>query len=213
MYTNSPSPPSARSSLPFSGDWASRLKELDAGGSIGDLLSDRLGRDVSPSSIDACVVCGDRASGRHYGVISCEGCKGFFKRSIRKQLGYQCRGSKDCEVTKYHRNRCQYCRLQKCLSMGMRSDCKETRSYSRVHEPVPSVAAAEQQGASPALIGTPRDGSGQCCHLGGRESDRPDIYRREGLSGDSIMRSRWNEIRDPIVVERSCNLQCGWSES
>ena len=63
-------------------------------------------------------------SGRHYGAISCEGCKGFFKRSIRKQLGYQCRGSKNCEVTKHHRNRCQYCRLQKCLAMGMRSDCK-----------------------------------------------------------------------------------------
>ena len=75
-------------------------------------------------SLELCVVCGDRASGRHYGAISCEGCKGFFKRSIRKQLGYQCRGSKSCEVTKHHRNRCQYCRLQKCLAMGMRSDCK-----------------------------------------------------------------------------------------
>ncbi|XP_052871075.1 orphan steroid hormone receptor 2-like, partial [Anopheles cruzii] len=60
--------------------------------------------------------------GRHYGAISCEGCKGFFKRSIRKQLGYQCRGSMNCEVTKHHRNRCQYCRLQKCLACGMRSD-------------------------------------------------------------------------------------------
>lgn len=75
-------------------------------------------------TIELCVVCGDRASGRHYGAISCEGCKGFFKRSIRKQLGYQCRGSKNCEVTKHHRNRCQYCRLQKCLACGMRSDCK-----------------------------------------------------------------------------------------
>merc|ERR1719369_1391736 len=74
--------------------------------------------------VEMCVVCGDRASGRHYGAISCEGCKGFFKRSIRKQLGYQCRGNQDCEVTKHHRNRCQYCRLQKCLAMGMRSDCK-----------------------------------------------------------------------------------------
>ncbi|KAK9889183.1 hypothetical protein WA026_004462 [Henosepilachna vigintioctopunctata] len=72
--------------------------------------------------IELCVVCGDRASGRHYGAISCEGCKGFFKRSIRKQLGYQCRGNKNCEVTKHHRNRCQYCRLQKCLTCGMRSD-------------------------------------------------------------------------------------------
>ncbi|XP_050671888.1 orphan steroid hormone receptor 2-like [Leptidea sinapis] len=72
--------------------------------------------------LELCIVCGDRASGRHYGAISCEGCKGFFKRSIRKKLGYQCRGSMNCEVTKHHRNRCQYCRLQKCLACGMRSD-------------------------------------------------------------------------------------------
>lgn len=74
------------------------------------------------SGLELCIVCGDRASGRHYGAISCEGCKGFFKRSIRKKLGYQCRGTMNCEVTKHHRNRCQYCRLQKCLACGMRSD-------------------------------------------------------------------------------------------
>lgn len=62
--------------------------------------------------------------GRHYGCTSCEGCKGFFKRSIRKQLGYACRGNKDCPVNKPHRNRCQYCRLQKCLAVGMRAECK-----------------------------------------------------------------------------------------
>lgn len=77
---------------------------------------------------DFCVVCGDKASGRHYGAISCEGCKGFFKRSVRKQLNYACRANQDCEVTKHHRNRCQYCRLQKCLQMGMRADhCQPER--------------------------------------------------------------------------------------
>lgn len=89
-----------------------------------DILNDK-NRNSSNSmclTVELCVVCGDRASGRHYGAISCEGCKGFFKRSIRKQLGYQCRGAKNCEVTKHHRNRCQYCRLQKCLACGMRSD-------------------------------------------------------------------------------------------
>jgi Zinc finger, C4 type (two domains) len=75
-------------------------------------------------NVELCLVCGDRASGRHYGAISCEGCKGFFKRSIRKQLGYSCRGSQSCEVTKNYRNRCQFCRLMKCLQSGMRSDCK-----------------------------------------------------------------------------------------
>ena len=80
---------------------------------------------------ELCVVCGDRASGRHYGVVSCEGCKGFFKRSMRKDQGYRCRMNKDCDVNKNYRNRCQYCRLQKCLAMGMRSDSEYYKSSVR----------------------------------------------------------------------------------
>uniref|UniRef100_A0A673NBQ1 Nuclear receptor subfamily 2 group C member 1-like n=1 Tax=Sinocyclocheilus rhinocerous TaxID=307959 RepID=A0A673NBQ1_9TELE len=72
--------------------------------------------------VEYCVVCGDRASGRHYGAVSCEGCKGFFKRSIRKNLVYTCRGSGECVINKHHRNRCQYCRLQRCMALGMKQD-------------------------------------------------------------------------------------------
>lgn len=62
--------------------------------------------------------------GKHYGVYSCEGCKGFFKRTVRKDLTYTCRDSKDCMVDKRQRNRCQYCRYQKCLAMGMKREGK-----------------------------------------------------------------------------------------
>uniref|UniRef100_A0A3Q3WFF1 Nuclear receptor domain-containing protein n=1 Tax=Mola mola TaxID=94237 RepID=A0A3Q3WFF1_MOLML len=77
--------------------------------------------DSSPI-VEYCVVCGDKASGRHYGAVSCEGCKGFFKRSIRKNLVYTCRSSGDCAINKVHRNRCQYCRLQRCIALGMKQD-------------------------------------------------------------------------------------------
>uniref|UniRef100_A0A915P8G1 Nuclear receptor domain-containing protein n=2 Tax=Meloidogyne TaxID=189290 RepID=A0A915P8G1_9BILA len=78
-----------------------------------------LSANTNVGSGELCVVCGDKASGRHYGAISCEG---FFKRSIRKQIAYVCRGTKDCPVTKFHRNRCQFCRLKKCLTNGMKSE-------------------------------------------------------------------------------------------
>ncbi|XKL67173.1 hypothetical protein PGB90_010593 [Kerria lacca] len=69
-----------------------------------------------------CSICGDRASGKHYGVYSCEGCKGFFKRTVRKDLTYACREDRNCTIDKRQRNRCQFCRYQKCLSMGMKRE-------------------------------------------------------------------------------------------
>lgn len=79
--------------------------------------------DLSRSQpVEYCVVCGDKASGRHYGAVSCEGCKGFFKRSVRKNLTYSCRSKQDCVINKHHRNRCQFCRLRKCLKMGMKTE-------------------------------------------------------------------------------------------
>ncbi|XP_068566919.1 retinoic acid receptor RXR-beta-A isoform X1 [Cebidichthys violaceus] len=77
-----------------------------------------------------CAICGDRSSGKHYGVYSCEGCKGFFKRTVRKDLTYTCRDSKDCMVDKRQRNRCQYCRYQKCLAMGMKREVAKMNDRS-----------------------------------------------------------------------------------
>ncbi|XP_073507787.1 nuclear receptor subfamily 2 group C member 1 isoform X2 [Phyllobates terribilis] len=88
------------------------------------ILSDAqcIDQNLNKPVVDLCVVCGDKASGRHYGAVTCEGCKGFFKRSIRKNLVYTCRGAKDCVINKHYRNRCQYCRLQRCIALGMKQD-------------------------------------------------------------------------------------------
>nr|QOU81379.1 ultraspiracle protein isoform 2 [Conopomorpha sinensis] len=78
-----------------------------------------------------CSICGDRASGKHYGVYSCEGCKGFFKRTVRKDLSYACREDRNCIIDKRQRNRCQYCRYQKCLACGMKREAvQEERQRS-----------------------------------------------------------------------------------
>ncbi|KAG9473133.1 nuclear receptor subfamily 2 group C member 2 [Eleutherodactylus coqui] len=99
-----------------------------------------------PQIVEYCVVCGDKASGRHYGAVSCEGCKGFFKRSVRKSLTYSCRSSQDCVINKHHRNRCQFCRLKKCLEMGMKMESVQSeRKPFDIQREKPSNCAASTE--------------------------------------------------------------------
>ncbi|KAL8617439.1 hypothetical protein ACOMHN_064042 [Nucella lapillus] len=66
-----------------------------------------------------CIVCSDESSGFHYGVDSCEGCKGFFRRCITQGMNHKCANEEKCEITPFTRNSCQYCRLKKCFEVGM----------------------------------------------------------------------------------------------
>ncbi|XP_065580963.1 retinoic acid receptor RXR-like isoform X2 [Artemia franciscana] len=97
------------------------------------------------------------------GYVLCEGCKGFFKRTVRKDLTYACREDRQCIIDKRQRNRCQYCRYQKCLEMGMKREAvQEERQRNRADRigdnevestsgnqydvPVDRIIEAEQRG-------------------------------------------------------------------
>uniref|UniRef100_A0A674N0F4 Thyroid hormone receptor alpha a n=1 Tax=Takifugu rubripes TaxID=31033 RepID=A0A674N0F4_TAKRU len=73
---------------------------------------------------EPCVVCGDKATGYHYRCITCEGCKGFFRRTIQKNLhpSYSCKYDGCCIIDKITRNQCQLCRFKKCTAVGMAMD-------------------------------------------------------------------------------------------
>ncbi|MBN3275023.1 NR5A2 protein, partial [Polyodon spathula] len=69
---------------------------------------------------ETCPVCGDRVSGYHYGLLTCESCKGFFKRTVQNDKRYTCLEKQSCPIDKTQRTRCPACRFHKCLSVGMR---------------------------------------------------------------------------------------------
>ena len=74
------------------------------------------------SSLGTCLICGDKSTGKHYGATSCDGCKGFFRRSIRKAHNYMCRWNRTCVIDRDKRNQCRFCRLEKCYKYGMRKE-------------------------------------------------------------------------------------------
>ncbi|MCP9263021.1 Hormone receptor 4 [Dirofilaria immitis] len=95
--------------------WNGRVDGHRSGEFTATLMTDYLDDDPL-----LCAICADKSSGLHYGIYTCEGCKGFFKRTVQNKRVYTCvSGTGNCPMTKEQRNRCQFCRFQKCLQQGM----------------------------------------------------------------------------------------------
>ncbi|KAG7456557.1 hypothetical protein MATL_G00237110 [Megalops atlanticus] len=112
--------------------------------------------DDDKTCVVDCVVCGDKSSGKHYGVFTCEGCKSFFKRSIRRNLNYTCRSNRDCQIDQHHRNQCQYCRLKKCFRVGMRKEAVQRGRFPPSHA---SISPTSTPGSG-GLVGGGGGGGG-----------------------------------------------------
>jgi nuclear receptor subfamily 5 group A protein 3 len=80
--------------------------------------------DTKEGIEELCPVCGDKVSGYHYGLLTCESCKGFFKRTVQNKKVYTCVADRSCHIDKTQRKRCPYCRFQKCLEVGMKLEGK-----------------------------------------------------------------------------------------
>ncbi|XP_023573386.1 nuclear receptor subfamily 1 group I member 2 [Octodon degus] len=79
--------------------------------------------DEEDGSLQVCRVCGDKANGYHFNVLTCEGCKGFFRRAMKRNVRLRCPFRKGvCEITQKTRRQCQACRLRKCLESGMKKE-------------------------------------------------------------------------------------------
>ena len=92
---------------------------------LGEPALARVKKEAEGSIVEPCVVCGDASTGIHYRVQSCEGCKGFWRRTIQRSMGekYNCKiWTEQCIVNKETRGRCQRCRYLACLRAGMVAD-------------------------------------------------------------------------------------------
>jgi len=115
-------PPSTSSSLTptIKTEINHEQKQFTENNTIASLIKANSGKIPNSITVNVpCLVCGDEASGFHYGVNSCEGCKGFFRRCITQGMSHRCNNTGNCEITPFSRNSCQYCRLKKCFDVGM----------------------------------------------------------------------------------------------
>ncbi|XP_069336412.1 nuclear receptor subfamily 1 group I member 3 isoform X7 [Eulemur rufifrons] len=109
-----------------------------------------------------CVVCGDRATGYHFHALTCESCKGFFRRTVNKSTRLTCPFAGSCEVSKAQRRHCPACRLRKCLDAGMRKDMilsaealalRRVKQAQRRAQQAPMQLSKEQEELIRTLLG------------------------------------------------------------
>ena len=93
---------------------------MSANVSVVTVASSSPSSDPKDCIEEQCPVCGDRVSGYHYGLLTCESCKGFFKRTVQNKKVYTCVAERNCHIDKSQRKRCPFCRFQKCIDVGMK---------------------------------------------------------------------------------------------
>eukprot|EP00062_Callorhinchus_milii_P010701 gi/632955878/ref/XP_007893681.1/ PREDICTED: nuclear receptor subfamily 1 group D member 2 [Callorhinchus milii] len=129
-----------------------------------------------------CKVCGDVASGFHYGVHACEGCKGFFRRSIQQNIQYKkCLKNENCSIMRMNRNRCQQCRFKKCLSVGMSRDAVR---FGRIPKREKQRMLIEMQSAMKNMM-----------------NKQPNGYVQEEISPPQLSQSEPQMALRPDIVE------------
>ncbi|XP_072361908.1 androgen receptor isoform X2 [Scyliorhinus torazame] len=129
-----------------------------------------------------CLICGDEASGCHYGALTCGSCKVFFKRAAEGKHKFLCASRNDCTIDKVRRKNCPSCRLRKCFAAGMTlggRKLKNTRPFQTAEEADSSVIQKQQDSTLSIVprIGVPRMQKFQCqpLFLAVLQSIEPDM--------------------------------------
>nr|XP_054509910.1 LOW QUALITY PROTEIN: nuclear receptor ROR-gamma-like [Agelaius phoeniceus] len=130
-----------------------------------------------------CKICGDKSSGVHYGVITCEGCKGFFRRSERRGPSLAVTCGQRCDIDRATRTRCQHCRLQKCLRLGMSRDAVKFGRMSKKQRDRLQAEVLEQLEKRGKEPGKPGNKPGKTGNKPGNKPGSSWNSRKRGKTG------------------------------
>ncbi|KAK7069111.1 Ligand binding domain of hormone receptors [Halocaridina rubra] len=78
-------------------------------------------KDMASKGPRICGVCGDKAKSMHFGGLSCDSCKAFFRRAVNNDayLSFTCPNDGNCVMNIISRKCCQFCRYKRCTGIGM----------------------------------------------------------------------------------------------
>nr|WEQ89986.1 androgen receptor alpha [Apteronotus albifrons] len=112
-------------------------------------------RSLEFPALRICQICGEQASGCHYGALTCASCKVFFKRAAEGKQKFLCAGRNDCTIDKLRRRNCPSCRLTRCFESGMslraRKLGKIKQATPEKSDPVWMIRASAARSVSPTL--------------------------------------------------------------
>lgn len=135
--------------FPCTSDSALLAKNEDSNTSADNLL-DSDGKLISGDRI--CLICGDKANGVHYNVLSCEGCKSFFLRNIKQKTVFECAQGGKCDMDLYTRRHCPACRMKRCLECGMNIERVWDRKRLSTRKPLVRIKRKKKKPASPETV-------------------------------------------------------------
>lgn len=174
------------------------------------------GQDSPSSTVDGschknelqyhCQVCEDIASGFHYGVWSCEGCKAFFKRSLQGPSDFVCPATNNCTIDKLRRKSCQACRLEKCYKVGMSAgNCRRETQYGKQKIMKRKLGQEDHVNSTDALKNTTAEAASETNHTSLQQSTVNDTrHDLKPASQPQNPRDSNSSIAEPRA--RACQL-------